>query len=164
LNHNEHHITLEKEMRRILFILIAAMLVLVACTSTTGQEAGYSAEATLLVNVGDTQQSFNVEDLGALPSTESTFKDVAYKGVTVSDLLDSLSFDPDLVTAVKAVASDGFTVNYDPAQIFKDNVIVAYALADGSPMTADDGEFRMVFPDEEGKLNPRMLVELQIVQ
>jgi hypothetical protein len=46
----------------------------------------------------------------------------------------------------------------------KDNVIVAYALADGSPMSADEGNFRMVLPDEEGKLNPRMLVELQIIQ
>ena len=151
-------------MRRILFILIAAMLVLVACTPAAGQEAESSAEATLLVKVGDTQKSFSAEDLGALPSTESTFTDVAYKGVTVSALLEVLAVDPGSVKAVKAVASDGFTVNYDPAQVLKDNVIVAYALADGSPMSADDGTFRMVLPDEEGKLNPRMLVELQIIQ
>jgi hypothetical protein len=62
------------------------------------------------------------------------------------------------------VASDGFTVNYDPSQILKDNVLVAYALADGSGLPADDGSFRMVLPDEEGKLNVRMLVELQIIQ
>jgi hypothetical protein len=46
----------------------------------------------------------------------------------------------------------------------KDNVLVAYALADGSPLTADDGSFRMVLPDEEGKLNVRMLAALQIIQ
>jgi hypothetical protein len=114
--------------------------------------------------MGDTQQSFSAEELGALPATETIFKDVAYKGVTVSALLETLSVDPGSVKALKAVASDGFSVNYDPAQVLKDNVIVAYALADGSPMSADDGNFRMVLPDEEGKLNPRMLVELQIIQ
>ena len=48
-------------MRRILFILIAAMLVLVACTPAAGQEAESSAEATLLVKVGDTQNNGNYE-------------------------------------------------------------------------------------------------------
>jgi len=150
-------------MKKSLFILIAAMLILAACTPASGQDAT-STEAALLVKVGDTQKSFSAEDLGALPASEATFKDVTYKGVTVSALLDALSVDPGSVKAVKAVASDGFSVNYDPAQVLKDNVIVAYALADGSPMTADDGNFRMVLPDEEGKLNPRMLAELQIIQ
>jgi len=151
------------KMKKSLFILIAAMLILAACTPASGQDAT-STEAALLVKVGDTQKSFSAEDLGALPASEATFKDVTYKGVTVSALLDALSVDPGSVKAVKAVASDGFSVNYDPAQVLKDNVIVAYALADGSPMTADDGNFRMVLPDEEGKLNPRMLAELQIIQ
>jgi len=38
------------------------------------------------------------------------------------------------------------------------------ALADGSPLSADDGDLRLVLPDEEGKLNLRMLAELQVVQ
>jgi hypothetical protein len=150
-------------MKKLMLGLIVVLL-LAACAPAAGQEAGSSAGAALMVKVGDTQKSFSSEDLGALPSTESTFKDVAYKGVTVSALLDALAVDPGSVKAVKAIASDGFTVNYDPAQVLKDNVIVAYALADGSPMPADDGDFRMVLPDEEGKLNPRMLAELQIIQ
>jgi hypothetical protein len=150
-------------MKRLILGLIVILL-LAACAPAAGQVAGSPAEAVLLVKVGDTQKSFSAEDLGALPATESTFKDVAYKGVTVWALLEALSVDPGSVKAVKAVASDGFTVNYDPAQVLKDNVIVAYALADGNPMVADDGTFRMVLPDEEGKLNPRMLVELQIIQ
>ncbi len=72
--------------------------------------------------------------------------------------------DPGAVKAFKAVAADGYAVNYDPAQFLKENVLVAYALADGSPMSAEDGDFRMVLPDEEGKLNVRMLTELQIIQ
>ena len=151
-------------MKKTLFVLITAMLVLAACAPAAEQSAEPVTEAALLVTVGDTQESFNAEGLEALPSTEATFKDVAYKGVTVSALLDSLSVDAGSVKAVKAIASDGYAVNYDPAQVLKDNVIVAYALADGSPMSTDDGNFRMVLPDEEGKLNPRMLAELQIIQ
>jgi hypothetical protein len=151
-------------MKKILFTLIAVLLVLAACAPAAGQGAEVPAKATLLVKVGDSQKSFSVEDLGALPASESSFKDVAYKGVTVSALLEAVSVDPVSVKAVKAVASDGFAVNYDPGQVLKDNVLVAYQLADGSPMSADDGNFRMVLPDEEGKLNPRMLVELQIIQ
>lgn len=151
-------------MKKILFTLIAAMLVLAACAPAAGQDTAATTESALLVSAGDAQKSFSAEDLGALPASESTFKDVAYKGVTVSALLEALSVDPGSVKAVKAVASDGYAVNYDPAQVLKDNVIVAYALADGSPLTADDGDFRMVLPDEEGKLNARMLAELQIIQ
>jgi hypothetical protein len=151
-------------MKKILFTLIAAMLVLAACAPAAGQDTTATTEAALLVSAGDTQKSFSSKDLGALPASESTFKDAAYKGVTISALLESLSVDPGSVKAVKAVASDGYAVNYDTAQVLKDNVIVAYALADGSPLTADDGDFRMVLPDEEGKLNARMLVELQIIQ
>ncbi|MCA9978036.1 MAG: molybdopterin-dependent oxidoreductase, partial [Anaerolineales bacterium] len=65
--------------------------------------------------------------------------------------------------AVKAVAADGYTVNYDLSQIEKPDVLVAYAQADG-PLTEEDGAFRMVLPEEEGKLNVRMLVEIQVVQ
>ena len=151
-------------MKKILFTLIAALLILAACAPAAGQDADAPAGATLLVSVGDTQKSFSAEDLGALPVSEATFKDVAYKGVTVSALLEALSVDPGSVKALKAVANDGYAVNYDPAQVMKDNVIVAYGLADGSPLTADDGSFRMVLPDEEGKLNARMLVELQVIQ
>ena len=151
-------------MKKTLFTLIAAVLVLVACAPAAGQDAGAPAGAALLVKVGETQQSFNAEDLGALPAGEATFKDVAYRGVTVSALLETLSVDPAAVKALKAVAADGYSVNYDPAQVLKESVLVAYALADGSPLPADDGNFRMVLPDEEGKLNVRMLVELQIIQ
>jgi hypothetical protein len=82
----------------------------------------------------------------------------------VSALLEAVGVNPDNVKALKAVAADGYSVNYEPAQVLKDNVLVAYALADGGPLSADDGSFRMVLPDEEGKLNLRMLAELQIVQ
>lgn len=151
-------------MKKIVISLIAAIMLLTACAPAAEQDAASPAEAALLVTVGESQQSFSVADLQALPSGEATFKDVAYKGVRVSALLEAVGVDPGGIKAIKAVAIDGYSVNYDPAQVLKDNVLVSYAQADGSPLSADDGNFRMVLPDEEGKLNVRMLAELQIVQ
>jgi hypothetical protein len=151
-------------MKKLPFALFVGILLLAACAPPSGGDPDAAAGSALLVTVGENQQSFSAEDLGALPPAEATFKDVAYKGVTVSALLGAVGLDPGDVKAIKAVAVDGYAVNYDPAQVLKDNVIVAYATVDGNPMTADDGNFRMVLPEEEGKLNVRMLVELQIIQ
>jgi len=151
-------------MKKIVITLIVVLLVLAACAPAAKQSSNTASEATLLVAVGESQQSFSVEDLQALPPSEATFNGVAYKGITLSALLDAAGINSDEIKALKAVATDGYTVNYEPAQVLKDNVLVAFMLADGSPLTADDGNFRMVLPDEGGKLNLRMLAELQIVQ
>jgi len=151
-------------MKKIVITLIVTLLMLVACAPAAEQSSDTAAEVALLVTVGESQQSFSVEDLQALPSSEATLNSVTYKGVTLSVLLDAAGISSDEIKALKAVATDGYAVNYDPAQVLKDNVLVAFVLADGSPLTADDGNFRMVLPDEGGKLNLRMLAELQIVQ
>jgi hypothetical protein len=150
-------------MKKIILALIIVM-VLAACAPAAEEGSEAPAQTVLLVSVGESQHSFSVEDLQALPSAEASFKDVTYEGVTVSALLEAVSVDPGATKAIKAVAADGYSVNYDSAQVLKENVLVAYALADGSSMSADDGNFRMVLPDEEGKLNVRMLTELQIIQ
>ena len=63
---------------------------------------------------------------------------------------------------VKAVAADGFSANYDASLFQKADSLVSYAQADG-PLSADDGTFRIVMPGQEGKLNVRQLVEIQII-
>jgi len=151
-------------MKKIMITLFIVML-LSACVPAAAQVTQVpEAGAALLVTVGDNQHSFSLEDLQALTTTEASFKDVVYKGVTISTLLEVAGVSLDGIKAIKAVASDGFSVNYDTTQILKDNVIVAFELADGSTLSADDGNYRMVLPDEEGKLNIRMLAELQIIQ
>jgi hypothetical protein len=77
-------------------------------------------------------------------------------------LLQDAGCDPQAAKGVKAIASDGFTVNYGPDLFLLPNTLVAYAQVDG-PLSADDGTFRMVLPDQEGKLNVRMLATLQVV-
>ena len=151
-------------MKKIVITLIVSLFMLAACVPAAEQSSDTAAEVALLVTIGENQQSFSVEDLQALPSSEVTINGVTYKGITLAALLDATGVNSDETKAFRAIATDGYAVNYDPAQVLKDNVLVAFALADGNPLTADDGSFRMVLPDEGGKLNLRMLAELQIVQ
>jgi hypothetical protein len=152
-------------------LLILAMALLSACAAAgtpaasvpAAQNAAANAAPSLLVTGGDISKSYTRADLEALASSQATFKGVVYKGVTLAVLLQDAGIDRAKVKAVKAEAGDGFTVNYDPSQVLVDGVILAYARADGD-LAAEDGPFRMVLPDAEGKLNPRQLVKLQIVQ
>ena len=150
-----------KRFNMIIFILLVALLS--ACAASGSSDGQSSANASLLVSGADTNKNYTRADLEALPSSQSTFNDVSYLGVSVSALLEDAGFNLDDIKAVKALASDGYSVNYDPAQVLAPQVIVAYAQVDGE-LTADDGAFRMVLPGEEGKLNVRMLTELQVIK
>lgn len=153
------------KMQHLLLGLIgvtALAVLLAACGGAPASTAGTDANV-LVVGDGSRQKSYTAEALQALPGTEAAFKDVTYQGVALSALLQDAGFDPQAVKAVKAIASDGFTVNYGPDLFLLPNTLVAYAQADG-PLSAEDGMFRMVLPDQEGKLNLRMLTTLQVVQ
>jgi len=80
-------------------------------------------------------------------------------GVPLTVLLQDAGIDPAALKIVKAVAVDGFSANYESALFAREDTLVAYARADG-PLGDDEGSFRMVLPDQEGKLNPRELVEI----
>jgi hypothetical protein len=139
--------------------IILLALLLVACSSSTSGGDG----STLLVTDGTTEKTFSVADLKELPMTEATFNEVTYVGVSLGALLEEAGFSPGDLSAVKATASDGYSVNYDSGLFTREDVIVAYETVDGS-LTEDDGTFRMVLPGEEGKLNIRMLAELKVSQ
>lgn len=152
--------------RFMIFVLFLCMAFLTACASSStpaAQDSSSSGTPALVVSGGEISKSYTRADLEDLPATQAAFKDVTYVGVTVTALLEDAGFDPAQVKAVKAVASDGYTVNYDPGQIIADDIILAYARADGD-LTEEDGSFRLVLPNAEGKLNARMLVELQVIQ
>lgn len=152
--------------RFVILVLILSLALLTACASSNTPAAQNSPATTapsLLVSGGESSKSYTRADLETLPATQATFKDVTYVGVTVSALLQDAGVDPAQIKALKAVASDGFTMNYDPGQVQGEDILVAYARADGE-LAAEDGAFRMVLPGAEGKLNVRMLVELQIIK
>jgi DMSO/TMAO reductase YedYZ molybdopterin-dependent catalytic subunit len=141
---------------------LLALLWLVMVCGACGGAAPEAAQGTLVVGDGTTSKTYTVADLQKLPVSESVFNEVTYKGVSLSALLGDARFDAGALKAVKAVAADGYTVNYDPALFQRSDVLVSYASADGS-LSTDDGVLRMVLPGEEGKLNVRMLVELKVV-
>jgi hypothetical protein len=147
-------------------MLALSLLLLSACAAPATPAAQGDAPAagqSLVVSGDGVTKAFTRADLEALTVTQAAFKDVTYKGVAVSALVQAAGFDPAQVKAIKAVAVDGFTVNYDPSQVLVDGVIVAYARADGD-LAEEDGAFRMVLPGAEGKLNVRMLAELQVIK
>lgn len=145
----------------LVFILLVAFLS--ACGMSASGDGQPSAMASLTVSGGEASRTYTRADLQALASIQSTFNDISYVGVSVASLLQDAGFNLDEVKAVKALASDGYAVNYDPSQLFSPDVIVAYAQADAA-LAAEDGPFRMVLPGAEGKLNVRMLVELQVIK
>jgi hypothetical protein len=138
-------------MKRFLLVTLLIVLALTACTPKAAEPAAS------VLKVGD--KTYTPDDLKALGEFQATFKDVTYVGVPMTILLKDAGIDPSAVTIVKAVASDGFTVNYESALFSREDTLVAYARVDG-PLGEDEGSFRMVLPDQEGKLNPRMLAEI----
>jgi len=146
-------------MKKIFALLITFGILLAACAPSS---PGSETEGNLTVGDGSNQKVYTVEDLKALPMSEADFNNVTYVGVPLSVLLQDAGIDAANLKAVKAVAVDGYSVNYDPELYLREDVLVACAQADGA-LSEDDGIFRMVLPGEEGKMNIRFLVEIKAV-
>lgn len=142
-------------MKRFFIITLILSLTLMACTSQPKE----STSPVLKVSDGNVEKTYTVDDLKALGESQADFKGVTYVGVQLTVLLEDAGIDSTALTAVKAVASDGFTANYESALYSREDTLVAYATVNG-PLGEEDGNFRMVLPDQEGKLNPRELVEI----
>lgn len=142
-------------MKRFLLVTFILVLTLTACASQSQESAG----PVLKVSDGNVEKTYTVDDLKSLGESQADFKGVTYIGVSLTVLLADAGIDATTLTAVKAVASDGFTANYESALYSREDTLVAYATVDG-PLSEEDGFFRMVLPNEEGKLNPRQLVEI----
>ena len=142
-------------MKRFLIVTFVLALALTACASQTQD----SAAPVLKVSDGNVEKTYTVDDLKALGESQADFKGVTYVGEQFTVLLADAGIDSTALTAVKAVASDGFTTNYESALYSREDTLVAYATVDGL-LGEEDGNFRMVLPDQEGNLNPRQLVEI----
>lgn len=150
-------------MNRIFYTVLILTLLLAACASqaTIGKEEG--SAGLLKVTDGQTTKSYNLEALQALETAQSEDKGVDYLGVTLTTLLLDAGFDPSAIRVVKAVASDGFSANYEAALFNRTDVLLAYIRANG-PLSEEEAPLRMVVPGESGKLNPRMVVEIFVVR
>lgn len=148
-------------MRRALLTILIMTLLVAACAAPNSNPISSTA-GSLLVSAGTTEKTYSMEDLIALGTVQATFRDVTYVGVPLALLLQDAGFDPTAVQAVKAVAADGFSANYDPELVNKPDTLVAYARAEG-PLADDEGPFLMVLPDQDGKLNVRQVTQIQII-
>lgn len=150
-------------MKRAALLLVFALL-LAACggNPTPTPAAGESAPAgSLTVTDGETQHSFTAEELQALARTEADLNGATYQGATLTAILEAAEVNQEGVTAVVAVASDGFTSTYDAATFSREDVILAYTKA-GGPLDDNEVPFRMVVPGAENGMQARMVVELRV--
>jgi hypothetical protein len=144
-------------MKNIYLFVLVLILLLAACDNTSTP----SHSGTLTLTDGDIQHPYTLVTLQSISQTESSFDDVSYIGVSITALLEHAGIAVDDLASVRAIASDGFSADYDADLFLRDDVILAYGLADGE-MTADDGTFRMVLPGEEGFLNVRQVIEIKV--
>lgn len=142
-------------MKRFLLFVLVGVLALTACAP----KAQEPAAAVLKVSDGTIEKTYTADDLKALGDSQATFQDVTYVGVPLTVLLQDAGIDTTALTAVKAVAVDGFTANYDASLYAREDTLVAYARMD-APLADDEAPFRMVLPNEGGKMNPRQLIEI----
>lgn len=150
-------------MKRTTLVLILIGLLIAACSGAGNASVKSPGNSALLITAGDKQVQFTLEDLQSMEDVQASFLDVDYRGVLLSTVLKAAGVDPLTVKAVKAIAADGFSANYDPTLVNKEDTLVAFARLDG-PLADDEGPLRMVLPGQEGKLNVRQLVEIQVIQ
>lgn len=148
-----------KHKVRILTFLLMSMLavMLAACSGTEG----VSENATLTVVAGENEQSYTRAELEELGAATVDAEGNSYVGVPLSTLLEDAGIDAAGAGTVSAVASDGFSASYEPEMVLDPETIVAYATSDGD-LAGDEQPFRMVLPDQPGRMNVRMLARIEI--
>lgn len=144
-------------MKRMAILLVLISLMLAACG---GGDVAEVEELTLTVD-GVEEATYSVSDLERMAEAQSEFEGTTYVGVPLVTVLEETGVELAQVSMVKAVAADGYSMSYGEELYSRDDVLVAYAAADGE-LAAEDGTFRMVLPGEEGKLNVRMLAGLEV--
>ncbi|MEJ2708473.1 MAG: molybdopterin-dependent oxidoreductase [Anaerolineales bacterium] len=147
-------------MKRVTLLILLFSLGIAGCAQNSPAPVAVDA---LTISGAEQEISYTLDSLQNLPSTQASFQGVTYQGVALSTLLQEAGFDLQNVKAVKAIASDGFSANYGPDLFNKPDTLVAYARANG-PLVEDEAPLRMVLPDQEGKLNPRQLTKIEVIQ
>ncbi len=151
---------MQAKLKFTLFSLLLAAVILTACAPAADAPSG--AEPILVVSGGEVSVEYTAADLEALGPVQATFLDVTYLGIPLTVLLEDAGFDPAALRAVKVVALDGYSVNYEPDFFLLPDTLVSYARLD-APLAEDELPFRMVLPAAEGKMNVRQLTEVQAI-
>lgn len=147
--------------RILLLSLFLVAILAVACGQA--EPAVDTAVSVLTVRGGDVSQTYTREELAALDEATATWEDATYVGVPLATLLADAGIDLEAVRAVKATAGDGFSANYEMEMATRPDTLVAYA-REGGELSEEERPFRMVIPGERGRLNVRMLSEIEAIQ
>lgn len=147
-------------MKNNLFILKLLLLslgvFLVACGSQEPADEG----ATLTVVAAENEATYTRADLEALGGANVEAEGSTFVGVPLADLLRDAGVEPESLSSVSAVATDDFSASYEPDLFLSPQTIVAYATAEGD-LATDEQPFRMVVPDQPGRMNVRMLARIE---
>ena len=153
-------------MKKTALLLISCTLMIGACATQEPGELEAPEAATsgpvLLVTDGSLEVTYDQQQLEALPASQATFRDVTYTGVPLHVLLEDAGFSPAELRAVKAIALDGFSANFEPDQFLAADTLVAYARVEGE-LADDEKPFRMVVPEGGGGLNVRLLRSIEVI-
>jgi DMSO/TMAO reductase YedYZ molybdopterin-dependent catalytic subunit len=146
------------------FVLkLMTLLLLCVILASCGSEEPADENATLTVVSGDNETIYSRADLEALSSANLEAEGSTYVGVPLVDLLRDAGVEPEAVSSVSAVATDGFSASYEPDLFLSPQTIVAYATTEGN-LATDEQPFRMVVPDQPGRMNVRMLARVEVTQ
>lgn len=149
-------------MKRYTRILITILTLILATTLIScGAPQPAAQDATLAVISGDSETVYSRSELQELGETNVGAGGVTYVGVPLNDLLQHAGVDdPAALSEVTAVASDGFSAAYAPDLFLSPQTIVAYATTQGD-LGNDEQPFRMVLPNQPGRMNVRMLARIE---
>ncbi len=141
-------------------LLVLASLLSAAALGCTPSTVA-PEDATLIIVSDGRDNELSYSDIKTMSSTNVEVGGVTYVGVTIAGLLADVGVDAGEVAGITAIASDGFSATYEPELFLGEQTIVAYATADGA-LPADEQPFRMVLPDQPGRMNVRMLARIEV--
>lgn len=151
--------------RKTLLYTIVLPVLLLAVLSACGDAASGGDEptngATLKLVTGGGETDYTREELEALGQVTVEAEGNAYVGVRLADLLQDAGVDPAQLGTVTSVAADGFSAEYDGELVRHSQTIVAYATTEGE-LAGDEQPFRMVLPEQPGRMNVRMLERIEV--
>lgn len=147
------------KQRTIFFTILLTLFVIISLIGCNAAEPA-DPDASLTVLVGESEVVYTRAELEALGEATVDADGNTYVGVPLADLLRDAGADPATVAEVTAVASDGFSAAYDSAMILNPDTLVAYGTSEGD-LSDDEQPYRMVLPDQPGRMNVRMLARIE---
>lgn len=116
---------------------------------------------TLNVTIDGTSAEFTLDEIKELSTNEVEFHNHLYRGPAVRTLLARADVDIGKLKSVRAIASDGYRIEYDRRLAKHFDFILAHEM-DGEPLPPDMGNLRIVFPGGRSRMVVKMVERLVV--